>query len=717
MNHSPLDPVQQKEPSVLDYLKAKLKFWSNEVVELPPLPKGGEAAVSQPDTIPPTTIKPSSSLQLNKQLLLLPGCVLLALLTQLSFEHAAAMPGLLFGVGALVVAAWSYQSGAVTLAGAAPAKPTAEDGKFHLKSLLVGSLLALLAFMAFGGNRFTFVNLALWCASMGFVLWAVWPMDRSIIRCWRKAIVFLKQTDWKIPLRHRRLLWLAIFLIALFFRIYQLNQVVPEMVSDHAEKLLDVYDVLQGQRSIFFPRNTGREGLQMYLTVASASIFGTGVSFLSLKIGTAVVGLLMLPYMYLLGREIGNRWVGLLAMFLSSVAYWPNVLARVALRFILYPAFLAPVLYHLLRGLRQGRRTDFIWAGLFLGIGLHGYTPFRIVPLLVLLAGALFWLHDRRSHVSRRLIFYLSVLILLSLIMFLPLARYWVEYPEAFGYRAFSRLAGVERDLAGPVWLIFLSNLWNGLRMLNWNAGNIWVVSIPNRPALDVVSGAFFLLGVIWLLLRYLAQRRWQDVFLLLAVPVLMMPSVLSLAYPDENPALNRAGGVMVAAYVIAALALEAVLRWLWQRAAERTRPWLAGITTICLLLVCASQNYHLVFVQYQQQYRQSAWNTSEIGAVISQFANTVGNADSAWVVAYPHWVDNRLVGINAGFPTKNYEIWPTEIANTLELPAPKMFLYNPQDETAAEVLRQLYPQGAVSRYVSEQENKDFHIFFIPAGE
>ena len=133
--------------------------------------------------------------------------------------------------------------------------------------------------------------------------------------------------------------------------------------------------------------------------------------------------------------------------------------------------------------------------------------------------------------------------------------------------------------------------------------------------------------------------------------------------------------------------------------------------------MISASQNFYLVFNQFQAQYSQSAWNTSEMGTVIAQFANTIGDEDSAWVVAYPHWVDNRLIGINAGFPAKNYEIWPDDIASTLEVPAPKMFLYNPLDTEAAEILQQVYPRGAESRYGSEFENKDFFIYVIPVDE
>jgi hypothetical protein len=71
-----------------------------------------------------------------------------------------------------------------------------------------------------------------------------------------------------------------------------------------------------------------------------------------------------------------------------------------------------------------------------------------------------------------------------------------------------------------------------------------------------VVSAALFYLGMGLLLLRYLRQRNWEDLFLLLAVPMLMLPSILSLAYPAENPAPNRAGGALVPVFVIVGLCL-----------------------------------------------------------------------------------------------------------------------------------------------------------------
>jgi hypothetical protein len=75
--------------------------------------------------------------------------------------------------------------------------------------------------------------------------------------------------------------------------------------------------------------------------------------------------------------------------------------------------------------------------------------------------------------------------------------------------------------------------------MFFWDNGKIWAHSVMNRPALDLVSAALFLPGVTLMLARYGRQRDWRDIFLILSIPLLMMPSILSLAFPQENPSLT----------------------------------------------------------------------------------------------------------------------------------------------------------------------------------
>ncbi len=342
-----------------------------------------------------------------------------------------------------------------------------------------------------------------------------------------------------------RVSWWTLLLVAataliFFFRFYHTATVPPEPFSDHAEKLLDVYDVSQGITHIFFPRNTGREAFQMYWTLLIAKLFGTGLSFLSLKLGTAILGFLTLPFIYLLGKEIGGRRVGFIAFLMVGIGYWPNVISRVGLRFPLYPLFAAPTLLFLVRGLRTHNRNDFLLSGLFLGIGLHGYSPMRIMPFVVVAAFVIYWLHSRRSQsmdTQKELPIWLTMLGMVAMFVFLPLLRYWFDDPAVFGFRAFTRLSNVEQPIPGPAYQIFFSNLWNGLKMFNYDDGEIWVNSVVHRPALDTITAALFLIGVVLLLVRYLRNRHWLDLFLLVLVPLMLMPSILSLAFPHENPA------------------------------------------------------------------------------------------------------------------------------------------------------------------------------------
>ena len=238
------------------------------------------------------------------------------------------------------------------------------------------------------------------------------------------------------------MLLLAATALIFFFRFTKTVTVPPEPFSDHAEKILDVYDVSQGQTHIFFPRNTGREAIQMYWTLLVSWVFGTGLSYLSLKLGTAILGFLTLPFIYLLGKEIGGKRVGFFALFLTGIGYWPNVISRIGLRFPLYPLFAAPTLFFLIRGLRTRNRNDFILSGLFLGLGLHGYSPMRIVPIVVVAAFVVYYFHAQSKGARKDVVIWLAILGLMSLVVFLPLLRYWVDNPELFGFRAMTRLTG-----------------------------------------------------------------------------------------------------------------------------------------------------------------------------------------------------------------------------------------------------------------------------------
>jgi len=709
MTHETPKQLPENEPSILDLYKSVTKDWVsffNFIQSLWDARRRAEfdhalaleMAQGQPDMPPAEPIRVAY----------FPWRSVLALFLALGAQALLEPPNrqvniaLALYILAAGICLWAYLKNEWHLPALPLPRHTPDDLSTRLVPFIFSIVFALLAFWDFGSGVFTFVNLGFWILSLTLFFYGLWLRVP-------KARQDLSPEVRRNKIIHSGLLVAALG-FALFFRLYHINSVPAEPFSDHAEKILDVYDITQGQYKIFFTRNTGREAIQMYWTLFVALVFRTGLSFLSLKLGTALIGIFTIPYVYLLGREYGGARAGLFTLFLFGIAYWPNVISRIGLRFPLYPVFAAPLLFYLIRGLRTQNRNDFLLAGLFLGLGLHGYSPFRIVPFLVIAAFVIYVIHLRSKKSAVQSLWWFILLVVVSVLVFLPLLRYWLAHPDIFGYRAMTRLTSAEATLSAPAWEIFLSNLYKALLMFNWDNGSIWVHSVPGRPALDVVTGALFAIGILLLVVRYVRQRDWRDLLLLVSIPILLMPSILSLAFPGENPSLNRTGGAAVAVFVVSGLALDGFVS---SSGTDRKRTMIAYGLTGLLFAASAYQNYDLVFNKFDKSFKLGAWNTSEMGGLISDFRDKYGQTDSVWIVPFPHWVDTRLPGVWAGIPNRDFALWPQDFSKTLLTSGPRMIIYRADDLPTENALKQLYPNGDYTRYPSSYPGKDFMVLMI----
>jgi hypothetical protein len=84
-------------------------------------------------------------------------------------------------------------------------------------------------------------------------------------------------------------------------------------------------------------------------------------------------------------------------------------------------------------------------------------------------------------------------------------------------------------------------------------------------------------------------------------------------------------------------------------------------------------------------------------------------------MMAFPYWVDGRLVGINAGVPQVDYSTSVDQLSSlTTEIRA-QLFLVNPTDTNALTRLRELFPWGQLTTRTSDQPGHDFLVYFVPA--
>ena len=737
---SPLEaePEQVKDPayeiSVLDYLKFKLnpKNFGKEILPME-APGSEDAPADEAD-------KEASGPSLPERLLTGAPLVLtrlnpLFLALSLCFAMAAQIvmdPAVIARTSVTPwIGAGLYALSAVCFLGSLFLKSSSEEEQSepdpdahkerlfadHVRSewLILSGVCALLAFMLFGGNRFTFLNLTVWGLSLVFALlsfssgtpreWLLKAKGSADRLAGRRF-----QLDFHVPAWD--LLCIAVFVCCAWFIFHDLNDVPVDMVSDHAEKLYDIKDIFDGKSPIFFTRNTGRECFQFYFTALIIKIFGTGLSFLSLKIGTALAGLFILPFVYKLGKMLGNRWVGLLAMLFCGISYWPVVIQRAALRFAYYPMFTAPALYYLIKGLKNRERGALILSGIFLGIGLHGYSPFRIVPVAFVVFFIIYLLTDVKAENRTNALSAFLCLILFAVLVFMPLARVTVDMPEMVVYRSVSRLGESEKAFDSSPLGIFADNAWKGIIMPFWSDGSTWVHSIVYRPALEHFTASFFFMGLLFALLRIFRKHRWEDICMLLSIPLLMLPSTLSLAFPMENPCLNRTAGALIPVMLIAAAGFCCCFDVI-ARAVKKSTAGFAVVSVLsaAVLVSIYANNFDLVFRRFAYEYNRSAWNTKQIGGIIEGFADSIGSYADAYVIPYPHWVDTRLVGINAGDPGKDYSFDKSFVPSLPDDGKPRLFIYRESDTEAADAVRARYPYGVEQLHKGPYSGKNFYSY------
>lgn len=599
---------------------------------------------------------------------------------------------------------------------------------------LLALALGVITFVACGGNRFTPFNVTTWLLSMALGVAACWQGDVSSTWSlvsspgrWLVRLIAPAGAGEATSLRlsGTGVALAAISLASLSLLLYRIADVPAEMTSDHAEKLLDAQDVLDGQYRIFFPRNTGREALQFYLIAAMAPL--TGLSYLTMKLGTVLVAACTLPFTFLLTRLLFGTGLALLATAILGSTRWLWQVARVGLRFPFPPAFGAAIFYFLVKAIRDRRRNDFLLCGLALGLAQHTYTALRLAPVAVLAClgvalAADMWRREPAGRI-RRLVLDTALLGVMALLGCMPLARYAVEEPQSFLYRGVTRLSSdaqnaIPRDLLG----VFLDNVKNALLMFNWRGDVVWVNTIPGERMLDPISGALFLLGCAYGLYRLLRYRELPYLYLFVLLGGALLPSMLSLAYPGENPSTVRSGMAIPVVAMLVALPVMLLARRLALLAAaggpalgvaaERERFWerrpgqgtlhvqqavlsrTVAVATVAVLLVPIVRiNVYQYFSIYARQHSQASQHTTQVARVVNGFLALGGRREDVYILPWAHWFDSRLVAIQTGDIRWQPLIPSVDDARKADgLPRQRLYVVHPDDQAALDRLAHWYP-------------------------
>jgi 4-amino-4-deoxy-L-arabinose transferase-like glycosyltransferase len=401
---------------------------------------------------------------------------------------------------------------------------------------------------------------------------------------------------------------------AAFTRFTQLNDIPPGMTHDEAAFGAEAEQILSGQRPVYFALGYGHEPLYAYLVAAAFALLGR--TLLALRLTSAVCGLLVFGFTYLVARRmygVRGAWVSAAWM---ALAFWPVSLSRQALRAITLPMLWLPAAWLFWGGLQGAgfkfqvadratepqpltfnlkRVTLFALSGLFLGASFYTYMASRLTWLVFPLFGVYLLLRQETRRVLRRMWPGVVLTLAVAGLVALPLALYLRAHP-ASEIRVGLMMEPIRELLAGKPGRA-LGHAWNAVRVFSWVGDRFWAYNIPGRPVFHWTGSALFYLGLAVALWRWRDPRR---AFLILWLLVGMAPAMVTT---NEGVYL-RAIVAQPASYLLVAVGTCAVGSGL-RKAGERysiPRRWTSvawGVLAVAAVVLEGARTYRAYFVDW----------------------------------------------------------------------------------------------------------------------
>jgi len=310
--------------------------------------------------------------------------------------------------------------------------------------------------------------------------------------------------------KNELIVFILILALAIGFRFYKLNSIPPGLYPDEAMNGNNALEALDtGDFKVFYPENNGREGLFINIQAVSVKLFGN--TSWSLRVVSAFFGTLTVAGLYLLVRQLFNRYTAAAAAFLLAVSFWHVNFSRIGFRAIMAPFFIVWGFYFFWKGLSSGKLSMFITSGAVWGLGMYTYIAFRAMPLALIITFLAYWHtikrdfdHHRYAEAKIQLIRGVVVMFVTIFIVSLPLLLYFYDHPQDFLGRAgqvsiFSSKNPIS-DLTNNVFKTFGMFVFSG----DWN----WRHNYAGSPVLLWPVATLFAIGLMGSILKL--SKSWR---------------------------------------------------------------------------------------------------------------------------------------------------------------------------------------------------------------
>jgi len=490
-------------------------------------------------------------------------------------------------------------------------KPLRALADFRALAVIGGTCCALLAgWLARRRPEVADFSDLLWLWLLGvtwFLLAFVPPLaDRrtSSVKGVKNSVteVWPRLTYWLCDRRGELAGLAALLLAALAVRAIDLEHIPVNLGGDEGTWGMEGLAMLDGRvANPFTTRWLAFPSISFLAWGLSMRIFGdtvAGLRTLSALIGTATV-----LTTFLLGRELWGRRVAWLAAAALTFGHFHLHFSRLAVNNVADGLFVTLALWLLWRGLRSRQALHFALAGAVMGLGWYGYFGARLIGVVVALYLAWRIVVEYRflARYGRLLLILLGV----ALVVVAPLLFYYVDHPDALAARsrqvsifASGWLAREQVVTGRSATDLLLGQVWKSVSAFHYTLDpTFWYR--PSIPLLDLVSGVFFILGLLWVT----AHCRWPANGLLLSWFWLSL--ILGWVMTENPPSSMRLTIVAPALALLVGLGLNWLIELLDRLCipvlskVEGTHRALRSWSVVVLLVAVAVLNLHYYFVVY----------------------------------------------------------------------------------------------------------------------
>lgn len=523
---------------------------------------------------------------------------------------------------------------------------------------------------------------------------------------------------------------LAVILIAaLAMSLFRLTTLPYDLDGDFASHGLQARALATGAETGIF--KLGWANIPMLGFVPSAltmKVFGTGL--VGLNMAGVIEGLLILLGVFLLGRELFNPRVGVLAAALLSVSYVHVHFSRTS-EYIDPIFFMVFGIYFLVLGLRRHHDWAFVLSGLLSALGAQMYYSGRIVIFVVALVFGYLLLFERaRLRAQWQAIPLWAVAFLVGIgpavVVYL---RDWEGFLER-SRAVFLLHPPVLEHLRDKYQVetlgaVVAEQAKRTLLMFHYYHDTSTQFGLI-QPFLDSYVGAVFALGFGYALFHWRRFGLW----LLLGWIALIL--LIGAFLTNNAPFWPRLVGLAAPAALLSAIALDALVAPLVAQTSQENagvragRPWVELITWVAL-----SAGVIVLGISNWQMYMDSKGDWATTRTRIGRYLAGTEPATQAYLVPDPyHYTDRefeflapeRFVGnlTPDQVRSSHFAFRPQPEHGSSSGPAAKeqiLVVLTGNHSDLLDVLQERFPAGEVLSYPDNDPGSiAFYAFSIPSG-